>query len=57
MRKERAIDALTRRRQNFFERTSIKVRMMRPVRMDAYLEEELYDILTYSIQNAYRGNW
>ncbi|MFL6400525.1 MAG: hypothetical protein ACJ72J_13225 [Nitrososphaeraceae archaeon] len=25
--------------------------MMRAVRMDAYLEEELYDILTYNIQN------
>lgn len=24
---------------------------MRAVRMDAYLEEELYDILTYCIQN------
>ena len=24
---------------------------MRAVRMDAYLEEELYDILTYNIQN------
>jgi hypothetical protein len=26
--------------------------MIRPVQMDAYLEEELYDILTYSIQNS-----
>src|SRR5438067_7837614 len=33
------------------KRTSIKVRKMRAVRMDAYLEEELYDILTYTIQN------
>jgi hypothetical protein len=41
---------------------------MRPVRMDAYLEEELYDDLTHIIQNpngshfeskkeAHRGNW
>ena len=26
--------------------------MIRPVRMDAYLEEELYDILTYNMQNS-----
>jgi hypothetical protein len=33
------------------KRTSIKVRMMRAVRLEAYLEEELYDALTYIIQN------
>jgi hypothetical protein len=51
MRKEISIDAWTSKDIIFWKDMHKSDRMMRAVRMDAYLEEELYDILTYNIQN------